>query len=61
MPGMGPLAEGQRYVVMIQMPGPKNSDDAKKVNDLVASLKGMGAEVKISITGSKGAERSQPR
>jgi hypothetical protein len=60
MPGMGPLAEGQRYIVMVQMPGPKNSDDAKKVNDLVAKLTEMGAEVKISITGGKG-DRTPPR
>lgn len=57
MPGMGPLTEGQRYVVMIEIPGEKTNDDAKKVNDLVAKLKELGAEVKISITGI----RARPR
>lgn len=57
MPGMGPLTEGQRYVVMIQIPGAKTNDDAKKVNDLVAKLKELGAEVKISITGARQPSR----
>ncbi|HEY7203841.1 MAG TPA: hypothetical protein VIA61_06070 [Methylomirabilota bacterium] len=51
---MGPLAKGQRYVVMIQIPGAKTTKDAQKVNKLVAQLKRMGATVKISITGPKG-------
>ena len=62
MGAMGPLADGQRYVVMVQIPGPKTPDDAKAVNDLVARLQQLGADVKISITGSKGAGGSpQPR
>jgi hypothetical protein len=36
---------------MVQILGPKNLPDAKKVNDLVAKLRELGAEVKISITG----------
>jgi hypothetical protein len=51
---MGPLAKGQRYVVMIQVPGAKTLRDAKKVNALVGRLRRMGAVVKISITGPKG-------
>jgi hypothetical protein len=59
MPGMGQLTGGQRYVVMVQIPGPKTLDDAKKVNDLVAKLRELGAEMKISITGV-GEERPRP-
>jgi hypothetical protein len=51
MPGMGQLTGGERYVVMVQIKGPRTLADAKKVNDLVASLRELGAEVKISITG----------
>lgn len=54
MPAMGPLAKGQRYVVMIQVSGAKTLKDAKKVNTLVGQLRRMGAVVKISITGPKG-------
>jgi hypothetical protein len=58
MPGMGPLSAGDRYVIMVQIPGPKNQDDAKKLNDLVKKLREeMGAEVKISITGPKPPQR----
>jgi hypothetical protein len=58
MPGMGPMTAGQRYVVMVQITGPKNADDAKNVNDLVKKLREeLGAEVRISITGPKSPER----
>jgi len=55
MGAMGRMGEGERYVVMIQVKGPKSEQQAKIVNDLVKKLKDeMGAEVKISVTGSTG-------
>jgi hypothetical protein len=52
------MTAGQRYVVMVQITGPKNADDAKNVNDLVKKLREeLGAEVRISITGPKSPER----
>ena len=53
MGAMGNLDPKERYVVMIQVKGPKSEDQAKIVNDIVKKLKDeMGAEVKISVTGS---------
>jgi len=53
MGAMGKLGAEERYVVMIQVKGPKSEEQAKIVNDLVKKLKDqMGAEVKISVTGS---------
>lgn len=56
MPALGPLASDQRYVVTLEISGPKNSQDVEKINALVADLKQkFGASVKLSITGSKAA------
>ena len=56
MPAMGPLAPDQRYVVTVEISGPKNAADAEKINALVADLKQrFGASVKLSIIGLKQA------
>jgi hypothetical protein len=55
MGAMGKLESNERYVVMIQLKGPKTAAEAKVVNDLVKKLKDdLGAEVKISVTGAQG-------
>jgi hypothetical protein len=51
MPAMGPVPEGQRYIVVIEIPGPKQTPDANKVNELLGKLRELGAELKIQITG----------
>ena len=54
MGGMGPIGTDQRYVATIEIPGPRNAQDAAKINALVADLKQQfGATVKLSIVGSK--------
>jgi hypothetical protein len=54
MGAMGPLASDKRYVVTVQIPGPKTAADAEKVNRLVEELKEkFGATVKLAITGDK--------
>ena len=54
MPGMGPLARDQRYVVTVEISGPKTAEDAEKINALVADLRQkFGASVKLSISGLK--------
>ena len=54
MGGQGPLGPDQRFVVTIEIPGPKTAQDAAKVNKIVEDLKQQfGASVKLSITGSK--------
>lgn len=51
---MGPLAPDQRYVVTVEISGPKTADDAEKINALVADLRQrFGASVKLSISGLK--------
>ncbi len=53
MGAMGKLSAGERYVVAIQIKGPKSEQQVKAVNDLITKLKNeMGAEIKISVTGS---------
>ena len=54
MGGMGPIGPDQRYVATIEIPGPKNAEEAAKVNAIVAQLRQQfGAALKLSITGSK--------
>ena len=54
MGAMGKLTGDQRYVMTVEIPGPKTVDDADKVNALVKELKDkFGATVKVSITGNK--------
>ena len=54
MPAMGELARDQRYVVTVEISGPKTAADAEKVNAIVDDLKRkFGASVKLSISGFK--------
>lgn len=56
MPAMGALAGDQRYVVTVEISGPKTAADAEKINALVADLRQkFGASVKLSIVGLKPA------
>jgi hypothetical protein len=49
---MGALAPDQRYVVTVEIPGPKTEQDAEKINELVAEIRRrFGASVKLSISG----------
>jgi hypothetical protein len=58
MPGMGKLEGDQRYVVTVEISGPKTAEDAEKINALVADLRQrFGASVKLSISGLKGPGR----
>jgi hypothetical protein len=51
---MPALAPDQRYVVTVEISGPKTAEDAEKINALVADLKQrFGASVKLSISGVK--------
>jgi len=57
MPAMGALAGDQRYVVTVEISGPKTAADAEKINALVADLRQkFGASVKLSIVGLKPAQ-----
>jgi hypothetical protein len=54
MGGMGPLAGDQRYVLTVEIKGPKTAQQADELNKIVADLKKkLGGYVKLSITGSK--------
>jgi len=58
MPGMAKLEADQRYVVTVEILGPKTTADAEKVNALVDDLRQrFGASVKLSISGFKGSGR----
>ena len=54
MGGMGSLAGDQRYVLTIEISGPKTAKEAATLNKIVADLKKqLGGSVKLSIIGSK--------
>ena len=56
MGGMTSLDEGQRYIVTLEVSGPKGAAVAAKVNDLVTKLRDdpdVKATVKLSINGQK--------
>ena len=54
MGAMGPLAGDQRYVLTVEIGGPKTAKDAATLNKIVADLKKkLGGSVKLSIVGSK--------
>jgi len=56
MGGMTILTNTMRYVVTVEVSGPKDGDVAKKVNDLIDKLKTdptIQAVVKVSINGQK--------
>jgi len=56
MPAMGKLTGDERYVVTVEVPGPKTAADAEKINALIDDLKArFGASVKVSVTGFKAA------
>jgi hypothetical protein len=55
---MGKLTGDERYVVTVEVPGPKTAADAEKINALIDDLKArFGASVKVSVTGFKAAGR----
>ena len=59
MGGMTILTNTMRYVVTVEVSGPKDGDVAKKVNDLIDKLKtdpAIQAAVKVSIIGQKPAQ-----
>jgi hypothetical protein len=59
MGGMTILTQTMRYVVTLEVSGPKDGNVAKKVNDLIESLKAdpaINAVVKVSIIGQKPAQ-----
>ena len=59
MGGMTILTNTMRYVVTVEVSGPKGGDVAQKVNDLIDKLKtdpAIGAVVKVSIIGQKPAQ-----
>jgi hypothetical protein len=56
MGGMTILTSQMRYVVTVEVEGPKDGDAAKKVNEIVDKLKNdpdIKAKVKVSINGQK--------
>jgi len=53
---MTSLDDGQRYIVTLEVSGPKGAAVAAKVNDLVTKLRDdpdVKATVKLSINGQK--------
>lgn len=58
MGGMKKLDGGERYIVTLEVLGPKTADIAVKVDDLVSQLKAapINAVVKVSINGLKPGE-----
>jgi len=59
MGGMTILTNTMRYVVTVEVSGPKDGAIAQKVNDLIDTLKNdpaIGAVVKVSIIGQKPAQ-----
>jgi hypothetical protein len=62
MGGMTILTQTMRYVVTLEVSGPKDGVVAQKVNDLIDQLKNdpaVSAVVKVSINGQKPAQ-NQP-
>lgn len=54
MGAMGSLTSDKRFVVTVEIPGPKSAADTEKINRLVNELKEkFGATVKLAITGDK--------
>jgi hypothetical protein len=56
MGGMTILTPQMRYVVTVEVEGPKDGDAAKKVNKMIDELKNdptIKAVVKVSINGQK--------
>ena len=59
MGGMTILTPTMRYVVTLEVSGPKDGKVAKKVNDMIEKLKAdktIKAVVKVSIIGQKPAQ-----
>jgi hypothetical protein len=57
MGGMTKLKDDERYIVTLEVSGPKGVDIVAKVDELVGKLKAapINAVVKVSITGQKPA------
>jgi hypothetical protein len=54
MPAMGKLTGDERYVVTVEILGPKSPADAEKINAALDELKrNFGASMKFSIVGFK--------
>ena len=61
MGAMGGLAEDKKYVLKIEIPGPKTAAEAEKISKIVADLKQkFGASVDSSV-GSKSKPKSKPK
>jgi hypothetical protein len=56
MGAMPSLPGDKRYVMIVDIPGPKTAVEAEQVNKLVKELKDkFGATVRFSMTGDKSA------
>ena len=61
MGAMGGLPEDKKYVLKIEIPGPKTAAQAEKISKIVADLKQtFGASVDSSV-GSNRKTKSQPK
>ena len=61
MGAMGGLPEGKKYVLKIEIPGPKTAAQAEKISKIVADLKQtFGASVDTSV-GSKSKTKSKTK
>ena len=65
MGAYGALPENKKYVLTIEIPGPKTADEAEKISYIVADLKRQfGASVNFKATGKstpKGKSKSTPK
>ena len=58
MGAYGALPENKKYVLTIEIPGPKTADEAEKVSYIVADLKRQfGASVNVKRTGQSTPKR----
>jgi hypothetical protein len=61
MGAFGALPENQKYVLTIEIPGPRTADEGEKVSYIVADLKGkFGASVNVKRT-PKRKSKSAPK
>jgi hypothetical protein len=58
MGAFGALPENKKYVLTIEIPGPKTADEGEKVSDIVADLKRQfGASVNVKKAGKSTPKR----
>ena len=61
MGAMGGLPEGKKYVLKIEIPGPKTAAQAEKISKIVADLKQTFGASEDTSVGSKSKTKSKTK